>query len=317
MDLTMSPALGVRRFKPSDDQLNLSSKSQFLRDKIKLIRQAGKVSAETVHQIENHLNAANQDSNPIGQWNSYELAYEGYIPLAEQEDLLGLILDLRSRVDVLDERNQELWSGPKLAQIEQDVRLGQTDSNLRVEIASLARAIHECGVRKRHDIETRSRLIRRALYLAAFLCVLVICSLLAVEIRKIAADSPWQLMITAAFGGIGALVVATARLRQRLLVGNDLQADQASLLFRGAFGALLAVVVALVLQLRIIDFPSLHLDHSDRSPLSPAAFYVFGFVSGLAEQAIFNLFERRKPRIAERSTSLESPSGTRHYHLPA
>jgi hypothetical protein len=317
MEITMSPALGVRKLKLSDDQLNLSSKSQFLRDKIKLIRQAGKAPAETVHQIESHLNAVTQESNPIGQWNSYELAYEGYIPLAEQEDLLGLILDLRSRVDVLDERNQEVWSGPKLAQMEQDVRLRCADSNLRVEIASLARAIHECGVRKRHDIEVRSRLIRRALYLAAFLCVVVICSLLAIEIRKIAADSPWQLMVTAAFGGIGALVVATTRLRQRHLVGNELQADQASLLFRGAFGALLAVVVALVLQLRVIDFPSLHLDHSERSPLSPAAFYVFGFASGLAEEAIFNLLERRKAKIVERSASLESPSGTSHYHLPA
>jgi hypothetical protein len=100
-------------------------------------------------------------------------------------------------------------------------------------------------------------------------------------------------MITAAFGGIGALVMATMRLR-RHLVGNESQADQASLLFRGAFGALLAVVVALVLQLRIIDFPFLNLNLSERSPLSPAAFYVFGFASGLAQEAIFNLFERRK-----------------------
>ena len=317
MEITLSPALQFQRFKLSYEQLNLSSKSQFLRDKIKLIRQAGKGSSEAVHQIESHLNAANQEHDPIAQWNSYELAYEGYIPLAEQEDLLGLILDLRSRAVVLEEPNQDLWSGPKLAQMEQGVRLGKVDSNLRVEIASLARAIHESGVRKRHDIEIRSRLIRRALYLAAFLCVLVISSLLAVEIRKIPADSPWQLMITAAFGGIGALVVATSRLRQRLLVGNDLQADQASLFFRGAFGALLAVVVALVLQLHIIDFPFFHLDHTERSPLSPAAFYVFGFASGLAEEAIFNLLERTKPKIADRPASLESPSGTSHYHLPA
>jgi len=317
MELTMSPALGVRRFKLSYEQLNLSSKSQFLRDKIKLIRQAGKASPEAVHQIETHLNAASQERDPIGQWNSYELAYEGYIPLAEQEDLLGLILDLRSRAEVLEGPDQQVWSGPKLAQMEQGVRLGHADSNLRVEIASLARAIHECGVRKRHDIEIRSLLIRRALYLAAFLCVLVICSLLAVAIRKVPSDSPWQLMITAAFGGIGALVVATTRLRQRHLVGNDVQADQASLLFRGAFGALLAVVVALILQLRIIDFPLFHLDHSERSPLSPAAFYVFGLASGLAEEAIFNLFETRKPKVADRSVYLESPSGTTHYHLPA
>jgi hypothetical protein len=317
MEITMSPALRVHRFELTYDQLNLSSKSQFLRDKIKLIRQAGKASPETVHQIENHLNAITQDSNPIGRWNSYELAYEGYIPLAEQEDLLGLILDLRSRADALDEPNQEVWPTEKLAQMERDVRLGHVDSNLRAEIASLARAIHECGVRKRHDIDIRSRLIRRALYLAAFLCVLVICSLVSVAIRKVPSDSPWQLMITAGFGAIGALVVATMRLRQRHLVSNDVQADQASLLFRGALGALLAVVVALILQLRVIDFPLFHLDNSARSPLSPAAFYVFGLASGFAEEAIFNLFETRKPKIPDRSASIESPSGTNRYDLAA
>ena len=317
MQITMSPALRFHRFELSYDQLNLSSKSQFLRDKLKLIRQAGKAPAETVHQIENHLNAISQESNPIGRWNSYELAYEGYIPLAEQEDLLGLILDLRSRVDVLDEPNQELWSAQKLAQIERDVRLGHVDPNLRSEIASLAKAIHECGVRKRHDIEIRSRLVRRALYLAAFLCVLVICSLVSVAIRKVPSDSPWQLMITAAFGGIGALVVATTRLRQRHLVGNDVKADQASLLFRGAFGALLAVVVALILQLRIVDFPLFHLDHSERSPLSPAAFYLFGLASGFAVEAIFSLFETRKPKLPDRSAPLESTGGTKRYDLAA
>ena len=317
MQITMSPALRVHRFELTYDQLDLSSKSQFLRDKIRLIRQSGKGSAESVHQIESHLNAITQDSNPIGRWNSYELAYEGYIPLAEQEDLLGLILDLRSRVDALDAPNQQVWPSQKLAQMERDVRLGHVDSNLRTETASLARAIHECGVRKRHDTEMRSRLIRRALYLAAFLCLLVICSLVSVAIRKVPSDSPWQLAITAAFGAIGALVVATMRLRQRHLLSNDVQADQASLLFRGALGALLAVVVALILQLHVIDFPLFHLDNSDRSPLSPAAFYLFGLASGLAQEAILNLFETRKPKLPDRSASLESPNNKDRYDLAA
>jgi hypothetical protein len=317
MEISMSPALRLHRLQVTHDQLNLFSKCQFLRDKIKLIRQAGKAPGETVHQIENHLNAITQESNPIGQWNSFELAYEGYIPLADQEDLLGLILDLRSRVDVLDEPNREVWPNQKLAQMERDVRLGHVDSSLRAEIASLARAIHECGVRKRHDTEVRSRLIRRALYLAAFLCVLVICTLVSVAIRKVPSDSPWQLMITAAFGAIGALVVATTRLRRQHLVSNDVHADQASLLFRGAFGALLAVVVALILQLRIIDFPLFHMDSSERSPLSPAAFYLFGLASGFAQQAIFNLLETRKPKLPKQSPSLESPSGKSRYDLAA
>jgi hypothetical protein len=80
---------------------------------------------------------------------------------------------------------------------------------------------------------------------------------------------------------------------------------------------LLAVVVALILQLRVIDFPLFHLDNSARSPLSPAAFYVFGLASGFAEEAIFNLFETRKPKIPDRSASIESPSGTNRYDLAA
>jgi len=67
MQITMSPALRFHRFELSYDQLNLSSKSQFLRDKIKLIRQSGKASPETVHQIENHLNAMTQETNPISR----------------------------------------------------------------------------------------------------------------------------------------------------------------------------------------------------------------------------------------------------------
>jgi hypothetical protein len=44
---------------------------------------------------------------------------------------------------------------------------------------------------------------------------------------------------------------------------------------------------------------------------------VFGLASGLAEEAIFNLFETRKPKVADRSASLESPSGTSRYDLAA
>ena len=232
MDITMSPALGVRKLNRSFGQLNLSSKSQFLRDRLKLIRQAGKASPETLHQIENHLNSITQESNPIGQWNAYELAYEGYIPLAPDDDLLGLFLDLRSRTDLLDEGNQEVWSKLKLEQMEQDLRLGHAGSTLRIEIAALARAIHECGVRKKRDSEIRMRIVRRTLYLTAFLCVLLIASLLWMELRKVPVESPWQFVVTAGFGAIGALVNATVQLRRRHLVSNDLQADQASVLFR-------------------------------------------------------------------------------------
>src|SRR3984893_19510010 len=131
-----------------------------------------RLGPEIVHQIESHLNAIIQEGDPIGHGTSYELAYQGYIPLAEQQDLLGLILDLRSRANVLDEPNQDVWTGSKLRQMEQDVRVGRADSSLRGEIASLARAIHECDVQKTRNIEIRSRLFKRAFYFAAFFFVL-------------------------------------------------------------------------------------------------------------------------------------------------
>src|SRR5215468_8874463 len=225
MDITLSPSLGVKKLNRSFGQLNLTSKSQFLRDRLRLLRQAGKAPPETLHQIESRLNAITQEPNPVGQWNSFELAYEGYIPIAPDDDLLSVLLDLRARADLLDAGNQEVWSKAKLDQMEQDLRLGHAGSTLRIEIASLARAIHECGLRRRRDTEIRMCIVRRTLYFTTFLCVGLISALLWMEVHNVPAGSAWHLMVTAAFGAIGALVGAALQLRRRHLVTNDVQAD--------------------------------------------------------------------------------------------
>jgi hypothetical protein len=293
------PAIGVGRTNHKYFQLSLHSKSASLRDKIKLARQAGQVPPETIQRIENHLNAVSQENDPVGQWNSYELAFESYLPLASQEDLLGGFLGLRARAHRLDPHSQEVWSKEKLRQIEEDIRSGQVSSTLREEVATLARAIHECGLRRRRSAEAKSRLVRMTFYINAFLCVLAIASLTTLEVLHVAVKAPWPMVVAGLFGAIGALVSGAFHLREHFY-GNDIRADKASLFFRGAFGAIAAVIVTLFLQLRMIDFPFLH---TESGSLSPAALYFFGFASGLGVQALVGAFEKVKPK----NSAVETP----------
>jgi hypothetical protein len=50
----------------------------------------------------------------------------------------------------------------------------------------------------------------------------------------------------------------TIRLRKEQVNRDDLQNAHAVILFRAAFGAIAGIIVALFLQLRVIDFPFLH-----------------------------------------------------------
>ncbi len=119
------PTLGIRILRQNPDQLRLSSRTQLLRDKLKILRQSSKAPQELIHQIEGHLNAISQDtSNATKQWSQYELAYEEYITAAPQEDLLGILLDLRTSLDVLNVASQDVWSTQRLEQLEQQVRHG-------------------------------------------------------------------------------------------------------------------------------------------------------------------------------------------------
>lgn len=316
MDITLSPSLGVRKLNRTFGQLSLASKAQFLRDRLKITRQQGKASPEVLHQIESRLNNITQEYNPEAQWNAYELAYEAFIPIAPEEDLLGLFLDLRAKTDLLDAGNQEVWPPEKIEQMERELRLGQPHATLRLEIASFARAIHECGLRRKRDTEIRMCIVRRVLYLTGLLSVGLICLLFWTFANGIPAHSPWQLLLAAGFGAVGAMVTASLRLQRTHLVANDVQADQASIFFRAAFGAVLAIVVASFLSLRIIDFPFLHLDFSPTAALAPAALYVFGFLSGLAEEPLFRWIRARAIRPYVR-TPVPEPQPQVDHRLPA
>ena len=309
-------AVGVGRTDEHYLRLSLHSQSQLLREKIKEARSTGTVAPETIQRIEGHLSAMSQEKNPIGQWNSYELAYENFIPIASGEDLLGVLLRLRARTHRLDEHSQKVWPKEKIAQIEEDVRSGEITSNLRAEIVTLVRTVHECGLRRKRESEARSRIVRMAFFVNAFLSILAFILVIWLDFLKTDASSPWTIVVTGIFGALGGLLSETVQLRSRRLEGNAIQADGADLLFRGALGATAAVVVGLFLRLRIVDFPFLHggsipfldLGTSANGTLAPAAFYVFGFTSGMVAQLFFRTTRRNenKHSAAEKIIAGES-----------
>ncbi len=280
-------AVGVGRTDQHYFQLSLHSQSQLLREKIKEARTAGTVAPETIQRIEGHLSAMSQEKNPVGQWNSYELAYENFIPIASRDDLLGVFLRLRARTHRLDEHSQKVWPKEKIAQIEEGIRSGEITSSLRAEIVTLVRTVHECGLRRKRESETKSRIVRAAFFVNAFLSILAFILVIGLDFLKKEASSPWPMVLTGIFGAIGGLLSETIELRNRRLEGSDLQTDGADLLFRGALGAIAALVVGLFLRLRIVDFPFLDLGTTESARLAPAASYVFGFASGMVAQLFF------------------------------
>jgi hypothetical protein len=293
------PRLASGTLDQNFSQLSLISKAQLLRDKIKALRQANRAPQETLHQIENHLNAISQERNLMGQWSHYELAYEGFISAASLEDLVGVILNLRACSQVLDPASQEIWTKQRLDEIELAVRSGHVNAATREEISALARLIYDCGFRFVRKSDLNSRVMRTVLFLNFAFSVVTISLLILFQLGQIPSTSAWQTLVIACLGASPALLRATIRFRQRALEPDDLRLEPAFLIFRAAFGAILAIIVTLFLQLRVIDFPSLHTGPSDSTPFAPAALYVLGFASGFMEQSVFSALERLASKRAD------------------
>jgi hypothetical protein len=293
------PTLGFRSFGQDLGQLRLTSKSQQLRDKLKLLRLSNMAPQEAMHQIECHLNAISQDSSAIKQWGQYELAYEEYISVALPEDLLGIILGLRSSSDVLDVPNQAVWSTRKLEQLEQEVRQGNGNATVREEIASLARAVYDSGLHRMRHAALKWKLVRVVLSLSTFFSILVTALLVVFQMKEVPANSALQILLVGCLGACGALLSASIRLRQLRLTCAGLQDEAAGMFFRAAVGAVAAVIITLFLRLRVVDFPYLHTGPADTAPLAPAALYIFAFVSGASEKFFFRSPEKALRRGAE------------------
>jgi|KBSMisStandDraft_5_1062788.scaffolds.fasta_scaffold14155_5 hypothetical protein len=296
------PRLASGTLDQNFSQLSLISKAQLLRDKIKALRQGNRAPQEALHQIENHLNAISQERNLMGQWSHYELAYEGFISAASLEDLVGVILNLRSCNQVLDQASQEIWTKQRLDEIELAVRSGHVNAATREEISALARSIYDCGFRFVRNADLKSRVMRTVLFLNFSLSIVTIGLLVLFQLGQIPSTPAQQTLVIACLGASGALLRATIRFRQRELEPDELRLEPAFLIFRAAFGAILAIIVTFFLQLRVIDFPYLHTGPSDSTPFAPAALYVFGFASGFVEQSFFSALERLTNKHSDERT---------------
>jgi hypothetical protein len=64
-------------------------------------------------------------------------------------------------------------------------------------------------------------------------------------------------------------------------------------------GAFAAGIVTLFLQLRIVDFPVLHVGAEDGAFLTSGAQYIVAFASGFAERIFFRSTEKAAPKRSE------------------
>jgi len=293
------PTLRIGKPRQNFDQLRLFSRSQLLRDKLKLLRQSSKAPQELIHQVEGHLNGISQDSSMTKQWSQYELAYEEYITAAPQQDLLGILLDLRTSLDVLNVANQGVWSTQRVEQLEQEVRRGDLSATIREEIASLARAVYDCGLQYARHSELKWKLQRVMVFVSIFFCILVVALLVVFQMKAVSPDSPLQMLLVGCFGACAALLSSPQAFAGRQGSSTAVRDEAAKILVRTAVGALAAVIVVLFLRLRVVDFPWLHSGPSDTTPLAPAALYIFAFLSGSSVNFLFSSRGKASPRDAE------------------
>jgi hypothetical protein len=293
------PTFRIGKPRQNFDQLRLFARSQLLRDKLKLLRQSSKAPQELIHQVEGHLNGMSQDSSTTKQWSQYELAYEEYITAAPQQDLLGIVLDLRTSLDVLNLASQDVWSIRRLEQLEQEVRHGDPNATIREEIASLARAIYDCGLQYARHSELKWKLQRVMVSLSIFFCILVVGLLVVFQMKEVSPNSPLQMLLVGCFGACAALLSSSLTVAGRQGSSTAVRDETAKMLFRTAVGVLAAVIVVLFLRLRVVDFPSLHSGPADTTPLAPAALYIFAFLSGASVNFLFSLRGKASPRGAE------------------
>jgi hypothetical protein len=286
-----------------DEELSLQyldSKSELLRDKLVFLNQGGAAHGEMVALIEGRLNTMKTETNLRQKSNLLELAYEGYITIVPDEELLSVFLGLKSRAYRLDKYYSEIWPKQRLNEIESGIRQGHVSRELRVEVESISKAIYECGFRFTRDNELKSELLRSTLIFDSVAYLILIFLLMSFGFKKVAWDSPYQEILIIWFGVSGGLLSATLQLRASRFYRHMLRTEQVRLLFRAVFGAIAAVIVMLLLDLHFIDFPFLRSGSVDSGALSPSARYVIAFVSGLSERVLLRGMARL---VTSRETS--------------
>ena len=179
-----------------------------------------------------------QDSSTTKQWSQYELAYEEYITAAPQQDLLGILLDLRGSLDVLNLASQDVWSTRRLEQLEQEVRRGYVSGTIREEIASLARTVYDCGLQRARQSELKSKLQGVMLSVSIFFCILAVALLVVFQMKQVSPNSPLQMLLVGCFWGVCSTTELISSCRRPTGEPTAVRDDAAKMLFRAAVGAL-------------------------------------------------------------------------------
>ena len=124
------------------DEEYLEMKVSDLRNKLEALARANYGSQLEIKEIQNSLNPIKAGDIRTKR-SIYQLAYRRYILICPDDELLSVILELKSRLDHLDRNGDEIWSPRKLEAIEHSIRAHDGNGHLRVEVEALAKAIDE------------------------------------------------------------------------------------------------------------------------------------------------------------------------------
>jgi hypothetical protein len=276
------------------DEEYLEMKASDLRNRLDVLARTNHGPQSEIKDIQNSLNPIKAGDIRTKR-SIYELAYRRYILICPDDELLSIVLELKSRLYHLDKNNHEIWSPRKLETIEHSVRVRDADSHLRVEIETLAKAIDEGRFRSRRDDDLRRDFLIFAFRSNLVLFIVLLCVLGIFVILRVDSHSQWRMLPVLLFGACGGLLSATTQYRRERISPFELRVEPIQLFFRSILGAFAAGIVTMFLQLRIIDLPILRSGAQDGASLSSAAQYIVAFASGFAERIFFQSTGRISP----------------------
>jgi hypothetical protein len=290
--------IGVRHLEQDSSQIYLESKSAILSQRLMALERSRIATPEHIDGIRTLLASISKQADSRTKWNQYELAYLAYLEIAPRDELASDFVGLRSRTYRLDKPNKEIWTSGVLDEIQQQINEDRISAVVRANIRSIAQAIWECGYRYTRDSELKSALVRLALCTNILVGLILIALLIWFGVENVAPNSPYQKLLVGLFGVCGGLLSATLRIRGRKFYRNDLLNEEVGLFFRAVFGAIAAVIIALFLELRLVDFPFLHVNVTDTVIISPKALYIVGFLAGYSESIFFRAMDNVIPKKA-------------------
>jgi hypothetical protein len=292
------------------DEEYLEMKVSDLRNKLESLSRSNYGPQLEIKEIQTSLNPIKAGDIRTKR-SIYQLAYRRYILICPDDELLSVILELKSRLDHLDRNGEEIWSPRKLESIEHAIRTHDGNGHLRVEVEALAKAIDEGRFRMRRDDDLRRDFLVFAFRSNLILFVVLLCVLGLFVILKVDVHSQWRKLPVLLFGACGGMLSATMQYRRQRISPGELRIEPVQLFFRSVLGAFAAGIVTLFLQLRIVDFPVLHVGSEDGAFLTSSAQYIVAFASGFAERIFFRSVEKPAPKRSEAPPAVVQHTPTR------